>query len=137
PLLLGEGNTPDSEIAKSFVKYDADFDTGNSFLKIFNGNLMPEVMKQFTNRDFRTAVHTSDVEYSFFEKTMKLATYDSSRKLHSTVDQVRLVKYWDTCSVLENNKNRIGFVGRDMLRKLGIRITLDPHTKTTRVMDIE
>lgn len=130
-IYCGAVDSEESEIVKKSPLINADFDTGNPAYKIFDANQLPESIASFLP-PLRYDLHLRRY-YPYFEKTVKLCVEDSEGKIHSVVRDIRLVKDWTGSALLQVSPNRVGFVGRDLLRDLKIKVELDPIRKTTQI----
>ncbi|MFQ5821801.1 MAG: hypothetical protein ACE5I5_17580 [Candidatus Heimdallarchaeota archaeon] len=133
-VYLGVEDTDESEIVKSSPIH-ADFDTGNPAYKIFDANQLAEPLTIFTPLQMRQGSHLGRA-YTYFPKKVKMCVRDSKGNIGSFVCDVRLVRDWAGCALLQTSPNRVGFIGRDVLRDLRIRLELDPLKKTTRIVDV-
>ena len=133
-LFLGAEDLDESHIIQT-QQIAADFDTGNPIYKIFNANQLSEPFSSFTP-PVRTGTHLGR-SYTYFQKKARICVKDMSGKVHSIVRDVRLVKDWKGCAMICGVgyafPNRTGYVGRDLLRDLGIKIELNPITKISRI----
>ena len=132
-LYIGAEDSPESNLATGFYPLDADFDTGNANLKVFDANQLAGELTKFDALDLRQAEH-HDKAYTYFQKRVKICVKDEGNDVHSFVARVRLVKEWAGCGLLQYSPNRTGFVGRDMLGLLGVKVELDPTRKVTRIL---
>jgi len=134
PLYLGTEDLDESHITQT-RQIAADFDTGNPIYKIFDANQLPEPLSSFTP-PVRTGTHLGR-NYMYFQKHAKICVKDMSGKVHSILRDVRLVKDWKGCAMMCGSgyafPNRTGYVGRDLLRDLEIKIELDPITRISRI----
>ncbi|MDV3244468.1 MAG: hypothetical protein LYZ66_04745 [Nitrososphaerales archaeon] len=133
-LYVGPEDSKESSL-ENFFPVDADFDTGNPNLKVFDASRLRGDLSQFDALDLRETEHFGK-PYSFYQKKVKICVRDESNKIHSVVTRVRLVRDWAGCGLLQYSPNRTGFVGRDMLHLLRIKAELDPTKRVTRVYGI-
>jgi len=134
-VYLGTEDLEESEIIKSFPPIYADLDTGNPSYKIFNAKRLAEQLTRFIPTQMRQGVHLGRA-YIYFSKKVKICVQDISGNATSFTYSVRLVKDWDDCALLQASPNREGFIGRDVLRDLRIRLKLDPIEKVTQILDV-
>ena len=135
-IYLGTEESDKKDIVKNNPPIYADLDTGNPSLKIFDANQLVESLRKFKPYHMREAKHF-DQRYIYFRKKVKMCVMDINSKINSIAyDDVRVVRNWQGCAVLQVSPNRTGFVGRDVLRDLRIRIKLDPIEKTTQILDV-
>jgi hypothetical protein len=133
-IFLGEENSDESRIMQTCQEIAADFDTGNPIYKVFDANQLAAPLSSFTP-PLRTGIHLGR-NYTYFQKRAKICVEDTSGKVHSTVQDVRLVEDWKGSALLQCSPNRKGYLGRDILRDLGIKIELNPLAKITRIHGI-
>lgn len=135
PTICLHIGTPDSQevdlIQNSPI--ETDFDTGNPDYRIFDADNFPKPLTTFTTLDLRQGMHLGG-NYSYFQKKVKICVKDVRGKTYSIIRNIRLIKNWKDSPLLQASPNRHGFVGRDILRDLGIKIELDPSKKITRVL---
>ena len=115
-----------------FSNINADFDTGASGYKIFPTELLSERVRSSTGLPIREADHLGG-NYNFFTKRVKICTKTVSGSLHAVVTDARLVKEWQNSCLLEISPNRVGYVGRKIIRDLRVKLELDPLTNKTRI----
>lgn len=130
-IYCGAVDSEESEIVKNSPLTNADFDTGNPGYKVFDANKLPESIASFLP-PLRYDRHLGR-QYPYFQKTVKLCVEDSDGKIHSVVRDIRLVRDWIGSALLQVSPNRVGFVGRDLVRDLRIKVELDPIRKTTQI----
>ena len=130
-IYCGAVDSEESEIVKNSPLINADFDTGNPVYKIFDANQLHESITSFLP-PLRQDRHLGRY-YPYFKKTVKLCVKDADGKIHSIVRDIRLVRDWIGSALLQVSPNRVGFVGRDLLRDLRIKIELDPIQKSTKI----
>ena len=133
-VYLGAENSDEPEIVKGSPIH-ADFDTGNPTYKVFDANQLAEPLTRFTPLQMRRGMHLGRA-YTYFPKKVKMCVRDRNGNISSFVCDVRLVKDWAGSALLQTSPNRVGFIGRDVLRGLRIRLELDPIKKTTRIIDV-
>jgi len=134
-VYLGAEDSDDKEIVEKASPVCADLDTGNPFYKIFDANKLDEPLTRITPLQMRRGEHLGQ-DYVYYSKRVKMCIKDVNENINSIVCNVRLVRDWERCALLQTSPNRIGFVGRDVLRDLRIRLKLDPIEKTTRILDV-
>lgn len=134
PVYVGTENSDEAEILETNPIY-ADLDTGNPSYKIFSANELIEPLTSFTSLEMGIAEHLKR-DYIYFRKTAKICVKDVSGNVNSIVCIIRVIRDWEGCALLQASPNRKGFIGRDILRALGIRLKLDPLEKTTRILDV-
>lgn len=130
-IYCGAVDSEESEIVKNSPIIKADFDTGNPIYKVFDANQLPESIASFLP-PLRYDRHLGR-QYPYFQKAVKLCVKDVDEKIHSVVRDIRLVKDWTGSALLQVSPNRVGFVGRDLVRDLRIKVVLDPIRKTTQI----
>ena len=134
-VYLGKEDSDERDIIENSSPINADLDTGNPIYKIFNAGKIIEPLTRFKPFQIRQGEHLRR-RYNYFLKEAKICVMDVKRKINSKVYRVRLVTDWDGCALLQANPNRIGFVGRDILRDLGIKLELDSINNRTRILDV-
>jgi len=130
-IYCGAVDSEESEIVKNSPLINADFDTGNPGYKVFDANQLPESIASFLP-PLRYDRHLGR-QYPYFQKEVKLCVKDADGKIHSVVRNIRLVRDWIESALLQVSPNRVGFVGRDLIRDLRIKVVLDPIRKTTQI----
>lgn len=134
-IYLGMEDSDEKEIVENSSFICADLDTGNPFYKIFDANQLDEKLTKVTPLQMRRADHLGK-PYVYYNKRVKMCVKDANGNINSIICIVRLVRDWDRCALLQTSPNRIGFVGRDIMRDLRIRLKLDPIEKTTQILDV-
>lgn len=134
PVHLGTEDSDEKEILET-NPINADLDTGNPSYKIFDANELTAPLTSFTPSEMRMAEHLKQ-EYTYYSKTAKICVKDISGNVSSMVCTIRVVRDWKGCALLQASPNRKGFIGRDALRALRIRLKLDPLEKTTQILDV-
>jgi hypothetical protein len=134
-VYLGTKDSEENEIVNNSAPINADLDTGNPYLRVFDANHLSETLTSFSALQMRQGKHLGE-SYTYFYKELKICVKDQGGKIHSTVKDTRLVKDWKGCALLQTSPNRIGFIGRDLIRDLAVGVELDPFKKTTRVLNI-
>lgn len=122
---LGEGET-----SQPPIHITADFDTGNVISKLFSAEEVGILLGPIS------ALHWEPQrgpwgDYRFIRKPAILSVRDENGGVHQLRCSVQLVEKWEI--VQKNNPTRKGFVGRDLLRRLAIRVELNPATRRTSV----
>jgi hypothetical protein len=133
-VYVGSEDSSDSDLIEKTLPIAADFDTGNPYMCIFNANQFTGSLTSFTPLEMRRGVHLGAI-YTYFEKTARICVQDENGVIHSTVRNVRFMRGWRGSALLQASPNRLGFVGRDLQRDLGIKLELDPSKKTTRILN--
>jgi len=134
-VYLGAEDSDDKEIVEKTSPVCADLDTGNPFYKIFDAKKLDEPLTRITPLQMRRGEHLGQ-DYVYYSKRVKMCIKDVNGNINSIACNVRLVRDWERCALLQTSPNRTGFVGRDVLRDLRIRLKLDPIEKTTRILDV-
>jgi hypothetical protein len=132
-FLAGE-DMDESRITQTCREIAADFDTGNPIYKVFDANQLTAPLSSFTP-PLRTGIHLGK-NYTYFQKRAKICVKDMSGKVHSIVQDVRLVQDWKGSALLQCSPNRTAYIGRDILRDLGIKIELNPMAKISRIFGL-
>lgn len=133
-LYIGSEETSDSELVEKTSPIQTDFDTGNPYYRVFDANRFTEPLITFTALQMRQGTHLG-VNYTYFQKKVKICVKDENGNIHSIVRNIRLVRDWSGSALLQASPNRIGYVGRDIQRDLGIKLELDPSKKMTRILN--
>lgn len=133
-IYFGPEDFDESQIVNSSPIYP-DLDTGNPSYKIFDANQLPERLIKLTALQMRQGTHLGR-NYTYFLGRVKMCVKDINGKINSIVCNVRVVRDWVGSALLQVSPNRTGYVGRDLLRDLGIRVELDPVKKITRILDV-
>jgi hypothetical protein len=115
-----------------FSNINVDFDTGASSYKIFPTQPLSEKLRLSTGLPIREADHLGGT-YSFFTKRVKICAKTVSGSVHAVVTDARLVEEWQDSSLLEVSPNRLGYVGRKLIRDLRVKLELDPTVNRTRI----
>lgn len=134
-VYLGTKDSEENEIVNNTFPINADLDTGNPYLRVFDSNQLSEALTSFTPLEMRQGEHLGK-SYTYFHKELKICVKDQAGKIHSTIKDTRIVKDWKGCALLRTSPNRIGFIGRDLIRDLVVGVELNPLKKTTRVIGI-
>jgi hypothetical protein len=134
-VYIGEEDSDEKEIVEKTPPIMADLDTGNPFYKIFDGNQFSTLVDSFSPFELRVGEHLGR-SYTYYNKRLKICVMDNQGNVNSTVSLIRLVRNWAGCALLQASPNRVGFLGRDILRDLRIRIKLDPLKKVTQILDV-
>ena len=134
-VYLGTEESDEKEIVEHSSPICADLDTGNPHLKVFDANRLDEKLTKITPLHMRTADHLGQA-YVYYTMRAKMCVKDANGNINSIICIVRLVRDWDRCALLQTSPNRIGFVGRDIMRDLRIRLKLNPIEKTTEILDV-
>jgi len=134
-LYIGLEGTDEKEIIKECSPILADLDTGNPSLKVFNANLLNQELAIFSPFEMREGEHLG-CNYSYYQKHVKICVQDVNGNVRSVVCYTRMIRNWDRCALLQSSPNRTGFVGRDLLRALRIRLKIDPLKNTTQILDV-
>lgn len=130
-IYCGAVDSEESQIVKNSPLINADFDTGNPGYKVFDANQLSESIASFLP-PLRQDRHLGRY-YPYFQKMVKLCVKDADGNIHSIVREIRLVSDWEGSALLQVSPNRVGFVGRDLVRDLKIKVELDPIRKTTQI----
>jgi hypothetical protein len=134
-IYVGQEETDEKDIVKQCQPIFADLDTGNPSLKVFNANLLNPALTTFSTFELREGEHLGS-NYTYYQKLVKICVEDIKGKTNSVVCFVRLIRNWDRCALLQASPNRIGFVGRDLLRALRIRLKIDSLSSMTQILDV-
>ena len=134
-VYLGTEDSDEKELVKKSSPICADLDTGNPFYKVFDANQLAEPLTKFTPLQMRSGEHLGR-NYTYYNKRVKMCVKDINGNINSIVCLVRLVRSWKGCALLQVSPNRTGFLGRDILRDLKIRLKIDPLEKSTQILDI-
>ncbi|MCW3984880.1 MAG: hypothetical protein NWE91_00465 [Candidatus Bathyarchaeota archaeon] len=134
-VYLGTEDSDDNEIVENSSPVYADLDTGNPYLKVFDANQLSEPLTKFSPLQMRSGVHLNR-NYTYYNKRVKMCVKDINGNINSITCSVRFIRDWIGCALLQASPNRRGFIGRDMLRILNIRLKLDPLKKITQILDV-
>lgn len=134
-VYLGSEDSDQKEIVENSSPIYADLDTGNPFYKIFDANQLIKQLAKFTTSQMRRGEHLNQ-KYTYFRKKVKMCVQDVHGKINSIIYSVRIIKDWSGCALLQVSPNRTGFIGRDVLRDLGIKLKIDSLKKTTQVIHV-
>jgi hypothetical protein len=134
-VYIGLEETSEKDIVKECKPILADLDTGNPNLKVFNANLLDQALTTFSPFELREGEHLGS-SYTYYQKRTKICVEDIKGKTNSVICFVRIIRDWDRCALLQASPNRTGFVGRDLLRALRIRLKIDSLKSTTQVLDV-
>lgn len=111
----------------------ADFDTGNQMTKLFSAEQVGTLLGPINDMHWEQTESGPWGHYRYIRKPATLRVRDETGQTHQLRCSVQLVEKWETSNVRKWNRNRRGFVGRDVMRRLLLRIELDPATRRTRV----
>lgn len=131
---LGAEDMEDSDLIKSTSAINVDFDTGNPNYRIFDANQFTETLTSFTALEMAFGKHLG-VNYTYFQKKVKIGIKGDTGNTRSIVRKVRMVKDWQGSALLQTSPKRKGYVGRDIIRDLAIKLELDPSNRTTRILN--
>ena len=134
-VYLGTEDSDDKGIVEESSPTYADLDTGNPSLKIFDANQFGEPLTRFSPLEMRRGEHLGR-SYTYYNKRAKICVKDINGKINCTMYYVRLIRDWKGCALLQASPNRIGFIGRDVLRDLRIKLKLDPVEKTSLILEV-
>lgn len=134
-VYLGAEDSDEKEIVQKSSPICADLDTGNPFYKIFDANQLAEPLLEFTPFQMRSGEHLGH-SYTYYNQRVKMCVKDINGNTNSIVCYVRVVRDWTGCALLQTSPHRTGFIGRDVLRDLRIKLKLDPIDKTTRILEV-
>lgn len=118
----------DEDVFEKGVKVVCDFDTGNPEYMVLDEEVCRSVVEEVPIR--RIGYHLG-IPYSYYPRSMRIGVTDGIRK--RCLDKI--VEGVDSWQDIESNPYRIanpkreGFVGRDLMLKLFLKITLDPLSK--------
>ncbi len=71
--------------------------------------------------------------YHFYSRRVKILVRDIRGTTRSITDVARFVLSWNTSPLVLANRNRKGFVGRDLMLRMRARITLDPVARSSAI----
>jgi len=134
-LYLGTEDTEESEIVKNTPAVCADLDTGNPYYKIFNAEQLDPTLTRFRPIHIRQGTHLGQ-SYTYFTERLKICVKDIMGNIKSSIYNVRIVEDWANCALLQTSPNRQGFIGRDILLDLGIKLKLDASKRITQILDV-
>lgn len=127
-LFLGDRTWDDERVFRDGRKVASDFDTGNPIYTAFSEEICADLTKEVARE--RRGYHLGK-GYSAYLRTMKLGVIDgiSQRCMEKVVEGI---KDWDDPKKnpykLANPK-REGFIGRDIMLQLDLKITLNPKQR--------
>ncbi len=122
-----------SHLETDSVSVVADFDTGNAVTKAFDVSIIGQSLGKLSPFERARGRHPAGA-YNYFRKRAKIWVKDEDGKVHSAVcDDIRLVEEWQHSPLVSLAQNRIGFVSRDIIRLLRVRVELDPISRSTRI----
>jgi len=134
-VYLGTEDSDDNEIVENSSPVYADLDTGNPHLKVFDANQFSEPLTRFSPLQMRSGVHLNR-NYTYYNKRVKICVKDVNGNINSITCTVRFIRDWVGCALLQASPNRTGFIGRDILLDLGIKIKLDASKRITQILDV-
>jgi hypothetical protein len=134
-VYLGTENQSEAEITKG-LPICADFDTGNPCYKIFDANQVEEPLNVFTPLELRRGTHLGR-NYDYFSKRVKICIRDENGLIGSVTSTARFVSEWEGCAVTQVSPNRVGYIGRDVLSQLKLKIELDAKRRITRILSLD
>ena len=131
---LAPDGATEAPVQQVGVELLADFDTGNPRLPLgfnaFDASLGAAAgMPPNVNGE---DVHLG-ARYEFWLCHALVGTTDEQGRTRARATEVRLVTNWVASPFRRVNPRRRGFVGREIMFALGLRITLDPAARRTRV----
>lgn len=124
-VYLGNMKWSDHLVFRNGVKILCDFDTGNPRYSVFNEEICQTIAGDPEKVDFRRHL---GYEYVCYLRQMKIGVTDGQqgRCLQKTVEGI---SDWEDVNLNPYkfaNPYRMGFIGRDIMLKLLVRITLNP-----------
>lgn len=130
-IYTGRMNWNDEDVFKKGTKVRSDFDTGNPEYIALNEELCRNIVKDVPIR--RIGYHLG-MPYIYYPRKMKVGITDKkqNRCLGKIIEGVDNWDHIELNPYKIANPNREGFVGRDLMLKLFVRITLDPSLKESR-----
>ena len=131
---VGSENLSDSDLIDKTTPIATDFDTGNPYYRVFDANQFSGPLASFTALEMAHGTHLG-LNYTYFQKKVKIGVKDETGAIHSIVRKVRLIRDWQGSAYLLTSPKRVGFVGRDVLRDLRVKLELDPLKKITRILN--
>ena len=117
---------------RGFISVKADFDTGNQATKLFSADQVGVLLGPYTLLDWELASGPFG-DYRYIQKDARLCILDESGTNHSLSCTVKLVEDWNRSNVRRWSPNRMAWIGRDIIRKFGVKVELNPAERTTRV----
>jgi len=127
-IYLVNKNWHNQKVFKDGVKIRSDFDTGNSKYAVFNEDGCKMVGDKPEKVGFRRHLGRP---YFYYLRSMKIGI--KNEKVGRCLEKlVEGIDNWDDIRLNPYkiaNPNRKGFVGRDLMLKLFVRIVLDPKAK--------
>jgi hypothetical protein len=134
-LYLGPEQATEKGIVNNITPVCPDFDTGNPDYKIFDANILHQELQKFNPFELRVGTHLG-CTYSYYLKEAKICIKDIEGNLNSHVCPIRLVRDWAGCAVLQASPKRTGYVGRDLLRALKVRLKIDFLANSTKILNV-
>ena len=127
-IYIGRRDWNDKDVFEKGVKIRSDFDTGNPSYLVLNENLCRRVVEE-PERIWRGS-HLGQVYFSYL-RNLKVGLKDDGQG-HCMEKIVEGVDDWDDVEwnpYKLANPNREGFVGRDIMLELLVKITLNPESR--------
>lgn len=134
PTLLVNLSPPNEiNVENNYIRTNADFDTGNQVAKAFDAKRIGGFLGKLSPLEREIAMHPAG-RYAYFRKRAKVWVKDEAGTIHSAIrDDILLVENWQESALIAYSPDRAGFVSRDLLRILKIRIQLDPLLRVTTI----
>ncbi len=131
---LAPADVDDADLLAEGEEVVADFDTGNPRHPV-GYHAFDDAIRQKawgTSGAPRVQYHLGS-RYSYRLAPAKRATGDEHGAMRAGAANVRFVGEWTRSPFVLPSPGRRGFVGREIMFALGLRITLDPSSRQTRV----
>lgn len=152
PLYLGKEKWGDEEVFGKNKRIEADFDTGNPDLLAFNARFLrepplQEILPPRFPRELEFPLMAETRRFYSFGRRIKIGVLDVNRNKRCRVFDVLFITNvdrngnptmdWKNTDFTRINPNREGFVGRSLMYKFRLSITLDPISQksTIRLME--
>ncbi len=130
-LYLAREDSENMEVIKKGRRIIADFDTGNPYYLVFKEGACENIASKLTGwLELHKGVHLGK-NYWFFVRKVKIGVRDLHGKIKAKRFLIRFVLDWQRSPLLKPNPRREGFVGRNLMRNLKFKVTLNPEKQVS------
>jgi len=128
---IGVSSWKDEDVFKKGIRVICDFDTGNPEYMVLDEEVCRRITEEVPIR--RIGYHLGML-YSYYPRNMRIGVTDGIRKrcLNKIVEGVDNWHDVESNPYKIANPRREGFVGRDLMLRLFLKLILDPLSKESR-----
>ncbi len=124
------------DVERNHVSISADFDTGNPDFKAFDADRIGNLLGDLHAWERHVSRRHPGGELECFRKRAKVWVKDETGVVHGVIcDDIELVRRWrrSTLVTYSGSGNRVGFVSRDLLCMLKVRVQFNPTWRVTEI----